>query len=146
MKDCRNKNCTNVNPQPITEFYIRAEGWPQSECKSCIKKRTKARWQSVDEEERKYHNDYNKWTNAQIKHAVFMAYGGYICACCGFDEDRIFLQIDHINNDGAEFRRKHMRWKSQQEELEYIRISGCLSMDFLRGIKSCAPTVITQNA
>jgi hypothetical protein len=35
---------------------------------------------------------------------VFGAYGGYKCNCCNEDE-RLFLSIDHINNDGAEERR-----------------------------------------
>ena len=30
---------------------------------------------------------------------VFAAYGGYQCACCG-ETERMFLSIDHINNDG----------------------------------------------
>lgn len=31
---------------------------------------------------------------------VFEAYGGYKCNCCG-ENERMFLSIDHINNDGA---------------------------------------------
>jgi ferric-dicitrate binding protein FerR (iron transport regulator) len=30
---------------------------------------------------------------------VFAAYGGYRCACCA-ETERMFLSIDHINNDG----------------------------------------------
>lgn len=30
---------------------------------------------------------------------VFAAYGGYICACCN-ENERLFLSIDHVNNDG----------------------------------------------
>ncbi len=41
---------------------------------------------------------------AKTKNTVFGNYGGYICACCG-ETIRIFLTIDHINNDGAEHRR-----------------------------------------
>jgi hypothetical protein len=33
------------------------------------------------------------------KNEVFTAYGGYRCACCG-ETERLFLSIDHINNDG----------------------------------------------
>lgn len=33
------------------------------------------------------------------KDAVFEAYGGYKCACCG-EEEQSFLSIDHIDNDG----------------------------------------------
>lgn len=35
----------------------------------------------------------------RCRDAVFAAYGGYRCVCCGVDE-RLFLSIDHINNDG----------------------------------------------
>lgn len=38
------------------------------------------------------------------RHAAIMAYGGYVCACCG-ETEPLFLQIDHINNDGANHRR-----------------------------------------
>jgi ferric-dicitrate binding protein FerR (iron transport regulator) len=33
------------------------------------------------------------------KDQVFAAYGGYRCACCG-ESERMFLSIDHVNNDG----------------------------------------------
>lgn len=39
-----------------------------------------------------------------LRHEVVMAYGGYKCACCG-ETEPAFLQIDHVNNDGAEHRR-----------------------------------------
>lgn len=40
-----------------------------------------------------------------VKDRVFAAYGGYRCACCG-ETRKEFLQIDHINNDGYEHRKK----------------------------------------
>jgi hypothetical protein len=40
----------------------------------------------------------------QLRHEAIIAYGGYICACCG-ETERKFLTLDHINNDGAEHRR-----------------------------------------
>ncbi len=42
---------------------------------------------------------------AARKDAVFMAYGGYICACCG-ETEKTFLTIDHMNNDGAKMRKE----------------------------------------
>lgn len=36
---------------------------------------------------------------------VYEAYGGVRCNCCG-EEEEMFLSIDHVNNDGAEHRRK----------------------------------------
>ena len=35
---------------------------------------------------------------------VFEGYGGYVCACCG-ETGRLFLSIDHVNNDGAQHRK-----------------------------------------
>lgn len=35
---------------------------------------------------------------------VYKTYGGYKCKCCG-ETERMFLSIDHINNDGAAERR-----------------------------------------
>lgn len=42
--------------------------------------------------------------DAKIKDAVFMHYGGWVCACCG-ETMKEALQVDHTNNDGAEHRR-----------------------------------------
>lgn len=39
-----------------------------------------------------------------LRHEVIMAYGGYVCACCG-ETEPLFLEIDHVQNDGAAHRR-----------------------------------------
>jgi len=41
----------------------------------------------------------------ELKMLVFDGYGGPMCACCG-ESEILFLSIDHINEDGAEHRRK----------------------------------------
>jgi hypothetical protein len=41
----------------------------------------------------------------RIKNAVYAAYGGYRCACCGETEPS-FLAIDHVDNDGYAHRKK----------------------------------------
>lgn len=41
----------------------------------------------------------------RLKIRVFNAYGGFKCSCCG-ETGESFLAIDHINNDGAEHRKK----------------------------------------
>lgn len=51
--------------------------------------------------ERKRSREY--WQ--QLRHEVIMAYGGYVCACCG-ETEPMFLSIDHVNNDGAAHRRE----------------------------------------
>jgi hypothetical protein len=42
----------------------------------------------------------------QVRDEVYRAYGGYRCACCG-ETERMFLSIDHVNNDGAIHKRTH---------------------------------------
>jgi ribosomal protein S27AE len=41
----------------------------------------------------------------RVKAAVYLAYGGAKCACCGEDEP-LFLSIDHVNNDGYTLRKQ----------------------------------------
>ncbi len=53
------------------------------------------------EAERKRGRDY--WEKR--RHECFMAYGGYICACCGETEPK-FLSLDHTNNDGSAHRKE----------------------------------------
>jgi hypothetical protein len=40
----------------------------------------------------------------RIKDAVFAAYGGYVCKCCG-EIEKSMLCIDHVNNDGYAHRK-----------------------------------------
>src|SRR5688572_22754686 len=40
----------------------------------------------------------------KLKDQVYAAYGGYKCSCCGETEPS-FLTLDHINNDGNQYRR-----------------------------------------
>ena len=43
----------------------------------------------------------------KLKNEIFTHYGNK-CACCG-ETERAFLAVDHINNDGAEFRKEKRR-------------------------------------
>lgn len=40
-----------------------------------------------------------------LRDEIFENYGGYVCTCCG-ETEKIFLTIDHINNDGAKHRKE----------------------------------------
>ncbi len=52
---------------------------------------------------RKESADTKKW-NSLLKEKVFSAYGGWKCTCCG-ETEKLFLTIDHIENNGAEQRK-----------------------------------------
>lgn len=102
------KTCTKCGlEKPLSEFYMRSPPatYLQAECKACTTKRSKAwRTKYIDLVLSQEHKRA-KERRAEIKDQTFMAYGGYQCACCG-ETERIFLTLDHVNNDGAAFRRK----------------------------------------
>ncbi len=87
-----------------TEFYSDGRGYPLSECKKCSIIRTgkTAKQPRV----RKKDSESAKAKRIRIRDAVFAAYGGAKCACCGETEIK-FLTLDHINNDGGVFRREN---------------------------------------
>ena len=62
-------------------------------CKECYDKENKYR----------PFNRYKERT--KLKNRIYLAYGGYICNCCG-ETEPLFLTIDHVNNDGANHRRE----------------------------------------
>lgn len=95
-----------------SEFYLRSTISKRTgqkplaqECKKCTQRRTQKRYRAKYQEIRLKDNAYAKERRAMIREAVFAAYGGYRCACCG-ETEKCFLTLDHINNDGADFRRK----------------------------------------
>jgi hypothetical protein len=45
--------------------------------------------------------DKTKRNQAKCRDEIYSAYGGYKCNCCG-EAERMFLSIDHVNNDGAQ--------------------------------------------
>lgn len=54
---------------------------------------------------RKMRSTYARYHRDTVRLEVFNAYGGPQCACCNENEIR-FLEMDHVNNDGATHRRK----------------------------------------
>lgn len=61
--------------------------------------------------------------DAELKRQVYAAYGGYKCACCGATEPT-FLSIDHINNDGAEMRKKGIHGRGGTNFYQWLRKNG----------------------
>lgn len=108
------KQCTKCHETKNSrEFYLRRvnNGAPcvpflSPECKMCTRARSE-RWRvaNLTTERKAVYNRAATAKRARIKDAVFGAYGGYRCACCG-ETERAFLTLDHVNNDGAKMRRE----------------------------------------
>lgn len=81
-----------------------------------------------------------------LKDAAFAAYGGYKCRCCGSEYD-LQLQLDHINNDGAAYRRAvgkggnwQYRWLKENnypKDLLQPLCGGCHGAKTLSGSCDC---------
>lgn len=72
---------------------------------------------------RKKEADKSSRLNAILRERVFMAYGGYKCACCG-ESEPTFLTIDHLHNDGAEMRRNGTHSRGGSAFYQWLRKSG----------------------
>lgn len=58
---------------------------------------------------------------ARVRAAAFTAYGGYKCVCCG-ETEKLFLTLDHVNNDGAKWRRETLGKRTAAGYHTYIRL------------------------
>jgi predicted restriction endonuclease len=67
-------------------------------CIACRAAASQKSYSRVGQKEKR--TDYRR----QLKQAVLAEYGGQ-CACCGEDTPE-FLSVDHVDNSGAEHRRK----------------------------------------
>jgi hypothetical protein len=77
-----------------------------AECKECTIKRSRERKNGEKREEiRIQENAQQRLRRLVVRDETFAAYGGYRCICCGETEPS-FMTLDHIDNDGADFRRK----------------------------------------
>jgi hypothetical protein len=105
------KTCTQCElEKPLEDFYKASTARPtkdgrHAECKECWKRRTKERKDGFTQEQKDREKRLVNVRRQRLKDAVFAAYGGYRCSCCGETEPR-FLTIDHINNDGGKFRKE----------------------------------------
>ncbi len=126
------KKCTACGEEKAREDFYAHGKYVQPRCKRCTNKgrrayitawqkekrtdpeyRLKRNFQKMENQKKKYAANpayramvlaKNKQREQGIKDRVFMAYGGYRCACCGVT-GRSFLSIDHMGNDGANHRR-----------------------------------------
>jgi len=79
----------------------RRPGLVASRCKACELERQADYYQR--HRERKSIHFAARY--AAMKDAVFAAYGGYRCSCCG-ETQPLFLTIDHVDEGGADHRRQ----------------------------------------
>src|SRR5208337_4403964 len=98
--------------KPYAEFYLRSKARRSryasaysSECKQCARARIASHYAQNRTAILERDCIAAKKRRKRIKDAVFGAYGGWRCACCG-ETERLFLSLDHTENDGAAFRRK----------------------------------------
>lgn len=101
------KRCTKCGEMKAPDdYYDSRTGTPASWCKQCYRDQTAAwkRAHRTPEKDREW-AAARRIQKQKVKDAVFGAYGGYQCNCCG-ETERHFLTLDHINNDGADWRRK----------------------------------------
>lgn len=103
MKKCSRCHQTKT----LSEFYRKERGIDglAAECKKCNIARSAVRYQAKRAEIRKRENAQMVKTRKRIRDAVFSAYGGYVCACCG-EKEQSFLTLDHIHNNGANDRQR----------------------------------------
>jgi len=96
------KHCQRVlSLDNFTKSYHRKKNPNGARCKVCVK-RYNALWYECNRTEAQaYMREYRK----SAKDAVFEHYGRK-CQCCG-ETQPLFLDIDHMDNDGAEHRKKH---------------------------------------
>lgn len=99
IKDC--PPCKSVRQKAWYERYCEKRGG-----RAVVNEDRKEIWQKqkVDPEYMEYNRKRGREFWAQLRDEVIRAYGGYVCACCE-ETEPLFLEIDHINNDGAEHRR-----------------------------------------
>ena len=105
------QTCTVCGKEkPLREFYKRTAKRGeahlyQRQCKRCVGKKHHVLYVAKLDHHRAQNKEYGAQRRALIKDAVFKHYGGYQCACCG-ETEKTFLTLDHIHDDGADFRRK----------------------------------------
>lgn len=91
----------------------------RSRCRPCVSKTKISHYERTRPEQRArqlvyqranrerlyaYNAKWSRERNAALRAEMLAAYGA-ACACCG-ERQRLFLDLDHVENDGAEHRRE----------------------------------------
>lgn len=132
------KTCTRCHKtKPTTDFYVKStsRGGVATECKLCTRERS-SQWREehLTPEHKARWNEYLRQRRVRIRDAAFAAYGGYVCKCCGETTPQ-FLTVDHVNNDGAEFRRREFPRKSQSNGAGHWTYAWLVKHNFPEGFQ-----------
>lgn len=121
-RDC--PPCRSARQKAYYEVYCEKKGGKEVvNAARAVKGRKQREDAEFVESERARGREY--WRD--LRREVMMHYGGYVCACCG-ETEPLFLQLDHINNDGAEHRRslgsKDNGKGFNTQTLRWIKLNG----------------------
>lgn len=94
--------------KPLDSFYLngtryKGRRYRLAECKVCTRERGHAWYRANRQHVLARGKIYLQARRAEIREAAFIAYGGHKCVCCG-ETEKLFLTLDHINNDGGKWR------------------------------------------
>lgn len=113
--------CGEQKPRTLDFFgkATKAKDGLRTRCKVCISATKKQHYARTRPEQRArqlayqksnrerlyaYNAQWSRQRNAALRAEMLAAYGG-ACACCG-ESEPIFLDLDHVDNDGAAHRRE----------------------------------------
>ena len=113
--------CGNSLPRNAEHFGTDSKTFDgmRSQCRECVSKTKKIHYQRTRPRQRDkqlryqrenrerlyaYNAAWSRRRNAELRAELLVAYGG-ACACCG-EGEALFLDLDHVNNDGAAHRRE----------------------------------------
>jgi hypothetical protein len=126
-KRCRDCDCL----KPYTGFYStgtsRGALGVMALCKECFN--AQQREARKDPEIRQRGLDYARSQRVILRDKSLNAYGAK-CACCG-EAERRFLSLDHIHNDGAEWRKKTFGKRHMAGYRTYLWL---VANDFPKGV------------
>lgn len=97
--------CKECRKQYRREWGQRSKEWLRNYRATHSREKDIARASHWNIEHADRHREHCLAYYYRLQDAAIMAYGGYRCACCG-ETERLFLTIDHINNDGKEDRKR----------------------------------------
>lgn len=127
-RKCR--SCGTAKPldefAPVYSKTSRGKNYRQHTCLVCHRVKAAAKERRLRAQDpQRYRDALKRWRDRTLderkavkkaryekhKEQVFAAYGGFRCSCCGETEPTM-LTIDHMQEDGADFRRRNrgQRW------------------------------------